>query len=505
MLYTPISVPSVAGPYLRRGRLRALALGATAGMVVAGLATAAPAEAAPAATVGVAADVGAVAGQTVPVPVALDGFPSSGDLVAVVTVPPGGGTLGVTPSGGLALEHGYPSFTGQSALGLRGTAAEVEDALATLTWSAPASGDAALQVEVTEAPAGVYFDAGTGHYYQVSAGVDDTWSDARDDAQSRSLFGLTGYLATITSAEENDFIAEHTPAANAWIGASDAAVEGEWRWVTGPEAGTQFWQGAVAGSPVGGQFVSWAANEPNNWQYMGREEDYAGTNFGSAGQWNDFLGNPDHDPSVVTSTLVEFGGMPAETGTAASAGATAQLHVATAPGAPASVTTAPGDGEVRVDWTPPASDGHLPVTGYTVTASPGGASCTWTTGPLRCTVTGLTNGTAYTFAVVATNAAGTGGSGVATASPAAPVVPAPVVPAPPAPAPPVLPDPGTADLRTVAEPATEPAAVAAPAAGTGTLASTGAEIAWPLGLGALAVLAGGVLLVAGRTRRRAAQ
>ena len=45
---------------------------------------------------------------------------------------------------------------------------------------------------------------------------------------------------------------------------------------------------------------------------------------------------------------------------------------------------------------PPASDGGTPITGYTVTAQPGGATCA-TTGTTECKVTGLHNGTAYTF------------------------------------------------------------------------------------------------------------
>ncbi len=74
----------------------------------------------------------------------------------------------------------------------------------------------------------------------------------------------------------------------------------------------------------------------------------------------------------------------------------------TAPGAPTNVTAAAGDTTARVTWSAPASDGGTPITGYTVTAQPGGATCT-TTGATECEVTGLHNGTAYTFTVVAHN------------------------------------------------------------------------------------------------------
>ncbi|MFM9124409.1 MAG: fibronectin type III domain-containing protein, partial [Actinomycetota bacterium] len=67
-----------------------------------------------------------------------------------------------------------------------------------------------------------------------------------------------------------------------------------------------------------------------------------------------------------------------------------------------------GDRSVAVEWSAPAFTGGTPITGYTVTASPGGASCTWSSGPLRCTVAGLENTVAYTFVVTAANAVGAG-------------------------------------------------------------------------------------------------
>ncbi len=82
----------------------------------------------------------------------------------------------------------------------------------------------------------------TGHYYEYVPSLGITWTDAKVAAEGRTYFGLQGYLATITSADEAQLSGKQAGGAG-WIGGSDAAVEGVWRWVTGPEAGTIFWNG----------------------------------------------------------------------------------------------------------------------------------------------------------------------------------------------------------------------------------------------------------------------
>jgi uncharacterized protein YhjY with autotransporter beta-barrel domain len=84
------------------------------------------------------------------------------------------------------------------------------------------------------------------------------------------------------------------------------------------------------------------------------------------------------------------------------------------PGAPAIGTATAGDAQASVTFTPPTSNGGNAITSYTATSIPSGITGTCAASP--CTVTGLTNGTAYTFTVTATNTVGTGAPSAASNS-----------------------------------------------------------------------------------------
>lgn len=176
---------------------------------------------------------------------------------------------------------------------------------------------------------------------------------------------------------------------------------------------------------------------------------------------------------------------------ATSAPITPSAALPSAPGRPAGE---PGDGQVRIVWAPPASEGDRPVTGYAVEATTDGLE--WTTviantGSLQtiATIPGLTNGTTYAFRVSAISAAGQGAPSAASPGymPESPLVPPVVPPAPPAPAPdpapappePALPAPGPVPGPEVQpQPALPGAFASAPRTVIATAGNASATVRW---------------------------
>ncbi len=153
----------------------------------------------------------------------------------------------------------------------------------------------------------IYLES-TGHYYEsIYSGSVISWTAAKASAEARSLSGMQGYLATILTEEESVFLGSKAPD-NAWMGANDVAVEGEWRWVTGPEnttgQGTLFYYQSN-GTTLPGFYTNWNDNEPNDFE---AGED-CGQILGNSDEkkWNDLPNGAE-----VYYYLVEYGGMPDE-------------------------------------------------------------------------------------------------------------------------------------------------------------------------------------------------
>jgi len=230
------------------------------------------------------------------------GFGANQPLSLTLEVPSGAMSIDMTNVTATLIS---PDTTGTSFL-LQGTATELQTAFDAITFAAGCGG--AVTVNGTLDSGGGLKNVFNGHYYKLvktRVSFNDAITLATQTTFDGTPSGTPGYLATITSTEENQFLFRVMGGAgnNAWIAASDSATEGDWKWMTGPEAGTSFFSGTAAnGGPVSGEFNGWASGEPNQ---MG-DEDFAEV-YGD-GRWNDIpsTGGPQN------FYLIEWGGMPGD-------------------------------------------------------------------------------------------------------------------------------------------------------------------------------------------------
>ncbi|MGD1871871.1 MAG: FG-GAP-like repeat-containing protein [Mastigocoleus sp.] len=254
--------------------------------------------------------------------VIIDDF-KSGDVLSL-----GGQQNGSVTIGGITYTLDYDETTG--VLRIDGTASEAnyQEALRAVTFSTTSEDTSSRDIQ---------FSLGdnlaspeNGHFYEFVSDDGITWTDAKTAAESQTYFGLTGYLATITSETEQNFIDDKVQG-NGWIGGSDDTGqgtngEGDWRWVTGPEAGTQFWSGSgLTGSSVNGAYENWKqVIDPNNPSNDGTvepnnnngNENYAhiigDTAAGEIGTWNDLNNTETLQGFKPQGYIVEYGGLEGE-------------------------------------------------------------------------------------------------------------------------------------------------------------------------------------------------
>ena len=379
----------------------------------------------------------------------LSGFGASDTLnVSVGFVnPPAGTTFALPTTTGLTAGYGYNFSGGKTQISFTGTMANANAALAAMTVSTGSTnGTITIRVTASVSTANVYYNPINGHYYKYVSTA-QTAPNAFTAAESDVLYGVKGYLATITTAQEQEFIYANINGTNLWLGGTDDnnlintrcgttypannVPDGHWTWVTGPEKCTQFQEGNTAvtmqwvhkdtnaflsksaGNVANARYENWCNGNPSPYTLVapgtsGRGgsgepnghnggENYIVDKWGGSPCWNDLS-------TQSTGSIYEYS---ENWGSGADArGSFTGANVASAE-VSALVDNAPkdlvvsrsGSGAISVSWTAPSSG---TVSSYTVTATPGGQTCTIAAPTTTCIVSGLTNGTSYTFVTTAT-------------------------------------------------------------------------------------------------------
>lgn len=208
----------------------------------------------------------------------------------------------------------------------------------------------------------------TGHFYKFFSDPGIFWTASLAEAANQNLFGLNGYLATITTTGENQFILDRV-SGTAWIGASDAADEGVWRWVTGPEAVLD----NGAGRLLSDGFTNWEVGEPNN---QGPEH-YAHMMDWSTppGKWNDLADQGGGGEYATTGYIVEYGGQAGDPDVFSSITGTTTLDLLQVVELSGSISVCPNLSGVSYRATDlPDYTYQWTVTGGTITSGQGTAS-----------------------------------------------------------------------------------------------------------------------------------
>ena len=195
------------------------------------------------------------------------------------------GLVKIASTSGLTASSGYNDslwLTGSGEIVFEGSPENANSALQTLQYKN--SGSANGKISVVVGSTGAFYQGG--HYYKYDTTV-QAWEDHSQAAAASRVGNCPGYLATVTSTEEYNFILDNISTNNGWLGGSDAAEEGTWKWEQGPEKGKTFYcdNSASASCSIDIDFHKFPEPaEPNN--CCGGEH-HLQQGFGGVGRWND--------------------------------------------------------------------------------------------------------------------------------------------------------------------------------------------------------------------------
>jgi hypothetical protein len=166
----------------------------------------------------------------------------------------------------------------------------------------------------------------TKHYYQALTN-NVSWYSALSLASAQSYKGLQGYLVTITSKTEDDFVNNSVVKPSAitgysfssgyksfWIGASDEYLEGTWIWMSGPESGQTVYQyGGNSNTKYENFWLQVYSAGSANYLYSNVPVENATLFPGNINRifWDDLWINPIMSGQSGNGFVVEYGGLPA--------------------------------------------------------------------------------------------------------------------------------------------------------------------------------------------------
>jgi hypothetical protein len=198
--------------------------------------------------------------------------------------------------------------------------------LRTVTLSTTSSSCYAQKRSVTFVLGDKLYNPTNGHFY-VRSSTYTNWTDTKNAASETVYYGRKGYLTTITSKDENNFVWTMTGYRFNWLGASDNytdinaalnrtvyanqnASDGNFHWLTGPEVGMPVSTGNSWNSgpnAVNNSYFNWESTEPNDYPNLNSstngEEDYV-ILYDYSGEWNDIYN------AYTAEGIYEYGDMP---------------------------------------------------------------------------------------------------------------------------------------------------------------------------------------------------